>query len=319
MAKKSYLFEFELIEKFPEMNGTAREWLSTINDLAWVKEYFSWLNREMCFFSLRDRRDILFRALSKGENSFHESVAEIVFAAFWRYLGWQCKKNPKIGELTPDFKVKYDKLSEKSFLCDVSVVRQNHPHHKILIDEDNRIFVNGVLSSRLPLVTAPIDQAKRFIMKVDEKMNKYVDVLHSEPFVMALFQYDFENNFYLDDFQARTALYGEFKFNFSDNTFSYSPLQRKENSRGIVEKGIFGHPFYEKLSAVIICRQNFEELENIRNPDGPRQWKSIYDISVFLNQSSALENAFSGSGFECDRVTEDSMIELGNPKTISFY
>lgn len=164
----------ELIAKYPTMSDTARTWISLIPKCKWIEDYFGWLNKQLCYLKPQHRKEVMKRLVSRDDNDYYEAIAEFVYMAFWNYLKWPFEKNPKIGKLTPDFKVNFDKKDNNSFLCDVTVVRHNHPHDTVVISgKTGNITINGKTIDRntqkLPLVSKPIQQAHRFLMKVKDR------------------------------------------------------------------------------------------------------------------------------------------------------
>ena len=154
------------------------------------------LNEALGRLTIKEQNKIIGRLVSSKDETYYEAIAEIVYILLWQHLSWDFDKDPLINKKSPDFRVISDKTSCSSFLCDVTVVRHNHPHETKVIETTKDFH------TPLPLVTVPIEQLQRFLMKIREKFEKYKEISISRncPLVIAFFIQDFENAFFLIGF-----------------------------------------------------------------------------------------------------------------------
>jgi len=315
------LITSRLIIKYPTMSSTARNWISCIPECKWVENYFNWLNEQILHINLKQREQLIKRLVDQDDNKFYEAIAELVYIAFWNYLKLSFRKDPKIKDYTPDFEVFLDRKLKLSFLSDVTVVRHNHPHEKIVINGES-IDKNTV---KLKPVTAPIQQSHRILMKIVEKFKKYYKILNNYHFVICLYKIGFENVFYLDDFQIRSALFGDLKLSFKNGESWYEPSIQTTVHNQQVCKGIFGFEEYKPLTAVITCDHEFYATSNTMlekpKPHYPR--KARFSFSIYLNPlgewSKGTDDPFSTSDIQVNRLIDENKLSFCDPKVIDFY
>jgi len=307
------------------MNNTAHKWISGINKHPSHKKYIDWLNNEISFLDAKDRADIVSRIASQSDSSYHGAISELVYAAFWKHLKWNYTKEYILMEKTPDYKVTFDASNNQSFIGEVSVVTHNHPHQKSEFLESGQILVDGKPADELPTITNPIDQAHRFAMKLGQKYKKYKDIIDNKPFVICLYIHGFENNFYLSDFHINKALYGNLNFSFSDGETFYQPTVFKGQHNQNEYNGIFAFEDFAKLSAVIICREEWYPIEthNIEGTNQLDEFKSSYSFSISVNPfgcwPTITHNPFQNARLSVSGLIDDKNIKFNEPTSIEFY
>lgn len=310
------------------MSNTARNRISCIPECKWVEEYFAFLNKQIQSLSEKQKRDIISRIVSSDDNQYHEAIAELVYIAFWNKLNWSFEKDPEINGKTPDFKVCFDKEHNRSFLCDVTVVRHNHPHQDQRIDFDEKtgittITVDGKVVDELPLITEPIDQAHRFLMRIKEKFENYRNILNDIPFVICFYQ--FEDTFYLNDFQITNALFGDLKLDFKTGESWHQPSIQTTKHNQNVKRGIFGFEEYKPLMAIITCEQEFYQTSNtiIDKPKPHYPQKAKFSFGIYANLlgewANKDNNPFSLLGFPVNGLIDVDKLQFCAPKEIEFY
>jgi hypothetical protein len=306
-----------LVQQYPAMSASARNWISGIPSYSWVKDSFDFLNRQLSLLSSKQRKEIIKRIVDPKDTKYHEAIAELVYVGFWNYLKWSFEKDPKINGQKPDFRVSYNKGGEDRFIGDVTVVRHNHPEKPIKLNTDSIHHIQ-----KLPLVTQPIQQAHRFLMKIKEKFNKYRNTLSNTPFIICFFEYAIEDSLYLDDFQIRNALYGDLKFDFGSGKLWYQP-NIQPAAHGKSDVGIFGFDEYRLLTGVAICREEFYQVSNMMAEKRKPYWKPKYGFSIFPNPlgawASKEKNPFSIAGFPINGIADTGQIESCEPKDIEFW
>ncbi len=282
----------QLIKQYPNMSKTARAWISLIPRYKCVNDYFSGLNEGLSLLKIKERNNIINRLVSEDDEMFFGAVAEIAYILFWNNLGWEFVKDPDIEDKVPDFKVIYCKKTCLHFLCDVTVVRHNHPHQAKVIKtlED--------LATPLPIPEHPIEQSHRFLMKLNEKWKKYKDVSLSSnaPLVIAFFLEKFEDRFYLDEWQVTKALFGDETVNFSTNEVVHMPrIARTAHGESRVGVFAFDDGEHGSLAAVIVCEQELTLTS-----------KAKFTFNIYLNPFGELadgrKNPFPADGGSLDGV-----------------
>jgi hypothetical protein len=315
----------ELIDQYPDMNSAARNNISAIRKSPWVRDYFCWLNKVLACLKRVEREKMVSRMIAKGEGSYHEVVAEIVFLDLWNWLRWRFTKDPTKSNKTPDFEVHYGAHHKSSFVCEVSVIRHDHPHAFTMIDEKGVIRVNGEIVKELPVITDPIDQVHRIIMKIDQKQKKYSAVLENTPIVVGLFQYGFENQFYMDEFQFKNALYGDLKCNFVSNEISHQPSVHTSESNQEIKRGLFGFEEYSHIAAVIVCCEDFYKfnIPQTKYSTSQEWWKLRYGFTIYSNPQSAWAqqklNPFAKGNIPVSGILKGDRLLFSEPYEIEFY
>jgi hypothetical protein len=298
----------KLIEQYPSMNATARNLISGIPEGGWAKDYVHFLNTQLGRLTRKQRKGMISRIASTTDAAYYEAVAELVYMAFWDHLRWPSEKDPTLGEQTPDFKVSYGREATH-FFCDVTVVRHDRPPRRIVLNSEG---LNNI--PKLPLVKEPLQQAHRFLMKIQEKFNKYESALGDDPLVICLFVYGHENLFYLDDFQVRNALFGDLKLNLGTDELWYEPGSEL-TAHGSSDKGIFGFDQYKIISAVLVCTEEFYQTRSggPREPMRVNSWKVRFGFHIHCNPlggwATEEKNPFSKAGFSVD----------GDPNYLEFW
>ena len=245
----------------------------------------------------------------------------------WDSVKWRFEKDPKINGKTPDFRVSYGGDSKYSFLCDVTVVRHDHPHNDLVFDgKTGKMTMDGKPIEKLPPATQPIDQSHRFLMRINEKLDKYRQILTIEdkPFVICFFQYKFEDFFYMDNFQIMNALFGDLTVSFRTGEFWPQPSIDITQHDQKVKRGIFGFEEYSHIGAVIVCKQEFfptsDRMLEKPKPHYPQKAKFSFDIYVNpLGKWTYDDNPFSFVGFPVNGLMDVDTLKFCEPKTIEFY
>jgi len=293
-----------LISKYPNMSATARRWISNISECTWIKDYFSFLNKQLAYLKGKQRKDIITRIGSPDDKQYYEAIAELVYIAFWKYMKWSFEKDPNINEKKPDFKVTFGREGQDTFLCEVAVVRHNHPRYDVVMDgKTGAMTMKGKPINKLPVVPVPLEQAHRFLMKLEEKLDNYRQILTTQqmPFVVCFFRYG-ENILYLDDHQIRNALFGDPIFNFSTGELWHQPNIQSTRYGQKVHRGIFGFEEYKHLTAVIDCAQECYQTTNImlKEPKPHYPQKAKFRFAIYVNPlgrwSHRDNNPFSLAG-----------------------
>ena len=327
-VKCNDLISAKLTTQYPAMSATAKNWISGISECKWIEEYFCWLNNQLIHLRPKQRKQIIERLVSEHDTKYHESIAEIVYIAFWNYVNWSFDKDPKINGKTPDFRVFYGEDNKYSFLCDVTVVRHNQPHHDLVIDGKRGIMtMDGKPIDELPVATQPINQSHRFLMRIKEKLDKYRQILTIEdkPFVICFFQYKFEDILYLDDFQIRNALFGDLTVNFRTGEFWHQPSIDITQHDQKVNRGIFGFEEYSHVAAVIVCKQEFHPTSNImlERPKPHYPQKAKFSFAIYSNPLGKWthrdDNPFSLLGLPVNGLKDVDTLEFCDQKEIEFY
>lgn len=293
----------QLIEQFPNMSETARNWISIIPECKWMQDYFCHLNECLNPLKKKQKIDIIRRLASPEDGKYHEAIAELAYISFWKYLGWPFEKDPHVGGKTPDFKVPFD---NSFFFCDVGVVRHNHPY------EPKTIETLEDLATPLPLPEIPIEQSHRFLTKLNDKFRKYLQICapYNTPLVIAFFQYRFEDQFFLDEHQLKVALFGDEKVNFSTGERYHQP-KIINTEHGELKVGVFTFDEYKPLSAIIVCTQESypisdERLQTLK-PHYPLKFKFTFSIypNPFGEWADKRMNPFPPEG-----LSEDGLIDI---------
>ncbi len=315
----------ELLISHPHMNNTAHKRISGIDKDSSCKNYIDWLNRVIFSLDAKDKKYIVSKMISQSDIDWHGAIGELVYAAFWKNLKWNFEKDPILKKKTPDYKVTFDEINNRSFIGEISVVTHNQPNQKNEFLESGQILVDGIPADELPTITEPIDQVHRFATKLGQKYDKYKDILDNKPFVICFYIHEFENNFYLGNFQVNNALYGNLNISFLDGQTSFQPTVTKSQHNQNEYNGIFASEEYTKLSAVIICREKWDPIktQNIKESDQLTEFKYSYSFSVSVNPFGCWpkinSNPFHKVGLPVSGLVEGNKIKLKESASIEFY
>ncbi len=292
------LLSSNLVAQYPNMSKTARNWISAIDKLAWVKDYFDFLNSKLVLLPEGRQEDLFNRIVSPDDDAFWGTNGELIYCGFWDYLKWPFEKDPSLNGKNPDFKVCFDKEMEKVFLSDVTLVTHNYPHIDKEIDfnqETGSLIIKegGKEVEKLSPVKDPIEQAQRFLMKIAEKFEKYENLITQikTPFIVCFIIIGFDDNFFLDDFQIQKALFGDLTYGWTSKKLWYQPSMKTTKHGNEVVQGIFTTDEFKSLSAVIICRLEFVnnkaefKFSVCVNPLGEWGSRRINPFSLFLTIS----------------------------------
>ena len=319
------LLNIGLIKNNPNINESAFNLISRASNIPSYKEYVNWLNSLISELNVEDGVDIISRITSQSENSFYGAVAELVFGAFWKHLKWPFNKAPSIGNRTPDFRVIFDSDKKQQFICEISVVTHNQPHHNIERDcETGQITVDGISVDKLPTLQGPIKQTHRFAVKLCEKFRKYIKLLNCTPFVMGLYVHGI-NNHYLSDFQLYNALFGKKTISFPSGQQFFRPSLSKSRYAQNEYDGVFAFEEFKGLSAVIICRENWHEStsQDVVDLELPINFKAKYSFGVYVNPLGCWpklsENPFHYAKFPVSGLIDSENIKFNEPALIAFY
>ncbi|MCP4566905.1 MAG: hypothetical protein GY841_04920 [FCB group bacterium] len=307
------------------MNSAARNNISAISECAWVQEFFCWINKELSSLKHTDARNMVARMVGKKEGVFQEALAEIVFMALWKKLGWDFNKDPKVQGHRPDFQLTIGNNNQSSMIAEISIIRQNHDHYSKFVDGDWKMRVNGKIVDKWPIVK-PTDQAHRVIMKVDQKYKKYFSLLGGQPLVVGLYQSGFRNKFYLDNSQFQSALYGDLKINFGTGETWRQPAIQVSESGNELQRGLFGfEEEYKNIVAVIVCSEEFYKCDNHNDKAIiDSEWrKAKFWFTIYLNP---LCESTDGIKFFLDQheilvsgIEKDGCLVFHEPAGIEFY
>ena len=319
--KKAEAGEFlgpHLLDEYPSMSTTARNWMSAAPKEQWVKDYFDFLNRQLCSLELRQRQEMVRRIVASSDNKFHEAIAELVYVALWNHLKWPFNKDYQIAGQKPDFRVSFRGPQASFFYSDVTVVRHNHPQrpHKVELDGRGKI-------AKLPVVTEPIQQAHRFIMKIKDKFKRYSSKIGEIPFLVCFFQSGFEDCFYLDDFQIQSALFGDLKLDFDTGELRYEP-SIQNTAHDTRTHGVFGFEEYKSLTAVIACKEEFYASRGIGCRDErqgyhkPRFGFTVYSNPLGVWAASGI-NPFCTEGFPPNGLSDGDTVRFCGAKMVEFW
>jgi hypothetical protein len=307
-SESNYLIHPKLIQQYSSINPTARNLIAQIPEGGWAKDYVDFLNKQLRRLKRKQRKEIIKRIAGSTDAQYYEAVAELVYIGFWDHLKWSFEKDPTVGVLTPDFKVFYGR-EDSFFFCDVTVARHDRPPKRIVLNSE---IINDI--PKLPIVTQPLQQAHRFLMKIQDKVNKYRTALGQHPLVICFFVYGHENQFYLDDFQIRNALFGDLKLNFSTGETWYEPIS-KHTAHGRSDEGIFGFDKYKIVAGVVVCTEEFCQIPSTL-PNKPRPqhaWKVKFSFRVYCNPlglwADKEKDPFSIAGFSVS----------GEPNYVQFW
>ena len=298
----------KLIEQYPSMNHTARSLIVRIPEGGWAEGYVDFLNMQLRRLARKQRKEITNRIVGPTDAKYYEAVAELVYIALWDHLKWSFEKDPTVGTRTPDFKVSYGREANY-FFCDVTVVRHDHPVKRVVLNSKSLKEIQ-----KLPPVTQPIQQAHRFLMKIQEKLNKYRTRLGHDNLVICFFAYGHENLFYLDDFQIENALFGDRKLDFRTGQSWYEP-STQATAHGTSDVGIFGFEEYKVVAAVVICSEEFCQTPTTVPKDPARgcSWKVRFGFRVYCNPlggwATREKDPFSTAGFSVS----------GKPNYVEFW
>lgn len=278
------------------MSKTARNWISRIPECKWLQDYFSELNKGLNCLKRKQRKDIIRRLVSQRDGEYHEAIAELAYILLWNHLGWPFEKDLCINGKTPDFKVS---LGNTFFICDATIVRHNHPHEPKIIEAREDLTT--------PLPPATIEQSHRFLMKIKEKFEKYGNF----PLVIGFYQGKSEDEFYLDDFQLRNALFGEERINFGTWEV-YHQAKIINTEHGELKVGVFTFDEYRPLSAVIVCTQESYPISDERLQTPKPHYK--FSFSIYPNPlgewADKRMNPFPPEGLSVDGLID---IQLNKP------
>lgn len=318
----------DLIAKHPAMNIALMACLKVYEEHKSVAGYIEWLNRELNCDCLdkTSREGIFDRLISSSNESYEEALAELVYIALWNRLDWQFRKDPKAGIKTPDFGVWIAPQETFSFFAEATVVRhdQNH-HHTFLELDENRIWVDGSLVDKLPIVKKPIEQDHRIGMKIAQKAHKYKGMAGDLPLVICIFIRGFENNFYMGRFQVENAIYGQKTIAFPSGEIFFKPKIKatEHNKKACV--GIFAFEEYKHVNSLLVCRERILTRSSDESETGQEDesFKVAHEFIAYANPLSAWahvsNNPLAAAGLPVYGLIDQDQPEPVEPKTIEFY
>lgn len=319
------LISDKLISQYPNMNHPARNLISAISKSPSVVAYIAWLNGQLTYLVPKQRIELLKRIVSQHANSYHEAIAELVFIALWRKLGWPFEKDPEIYGKKPDFKVFYEKGDNSFFISEITVIRHNHPYKEIEINGDFAEINNEKDKNKFPTITQPITQSHRVLMRIGEKFEKYKNILKGNPFVLCIYIPGHPDTFFISDFQIRNALFGEKTINFTTGECSHKCKSMETEHKQNVEIGVFGFEKYNELNSIIVCKELYPQVTytNGDNKEISDFWKLTPSFDIYANPlglwANKQNNPFLAKDFPINGVTNEDILKFYDPKIINFY
>lgn len=320
MNKSNYILCPKLLSQGKSVNDYTKHLLIAMDEDSSVCNYVHHLYKSLRMIgAVKKQKEMCKRLVGEDEHRCIEAIAELTYLSLWKYCNWDFKFEPNIGSKTPDFKVFTDKTS--CFIAEVTTIHSNHPHletisscvnGKIIFKDKN----TGKILKKLPPATQTIEQHNKIIYEIDQKYKKYRPIIENKlPFVICFFLPNYKSEFYINDFQIKTALFGEHmiiinKNNIEKTEYEQYPSKQKGQYDNEIYTGIFCFERYSDLTAIL-----FINIEGYYND------KYSICLKIYLNPYGIWHNVscnpFTKKGLSVSYVDKSDYIQFGEPNIIN--